>query len=170
MLSDPPLNDPIAVVEDRLQAQKFPKLILGWEYIKWLGELATTVGNAPERKAKVALTGLVASIGVTPLPIASLSAGVWRVSYRFRITRAGTVSSSLQLTLGWTEGGVPISASGAAVVTNTTSSVQWGTFLVRVDGNTPISYSTTYASVGATAMQHDLDLVAEALALDEVAA
>jgi hypothetical protein len=40
--------------------------------------------------------------------------------------------------------------------------------VIRVDANSPISFSTTYASVGATAMQYELDVIAEALAPDTV--
>jgi hypothetical protein len=85
------------------------------------------------------------------------------------VTRAGSVSSSLQFTLSWTDGAVAQSASGAAETGNVTTTKQMGTMPIRVDASTPISYSTTYADGGgAVSMQYSLDVILEAVALDTV--
>ena len=45
--------------------------------------------------------------------------------------------------------------------TNTTAKVLTGSWVLRVDQTTTITYATTYASVGATPMQYRLDVVVE---------
>lgn len=134
----------------------------------WLVELTTRLDNSANRIVSVArpATGeaaLEASIAPTSLPVPSTSSGLYRVTVYARITRAGTVSSSLIVTIGSTDGSVVCSQSGAALTTNTTASVQSVSFLVRRDQATAITYSTTYASAGATSAQYRLDLLVEAL-------
>ena len=46
---------------------------------------------------------------------------------------------------------------------NTTATVGSLTILVRVDEATAITYGTTYASVGGTTMQYELDVSCEQL-------
>ena len=85
-----------------------------------------------------------------------------RVSWVLRIVRAATVSSSAQITIAWTDGGQAMSAVQAAVTGNLVTSGQTGTLLVRHDPNTDVTAALTYASVGATAMRYDLDVITEA--------
>jgi hypothetical protein len=51
--------------------------------------------------------------------------------------------------------------AGAAMTSNTTTTVQSDTVLVAIDASTPLTYSTAYSSTGATAMAYSLWLVAE---------
>ena len=104
-----------------------------------------------------------ASIGSTSVYSSAIPAGLYRLAYYTRITRAATTSSSLTIAFGWTDGGVSQTFTGAAITGNTTTTYQQATVTFRADGNTPITYSTTYASVGATSMQHSLLIVLEQL-------
>ena len=79
------------------------------------------------------------------------------------ITTAATTSSSLTVTVGWTEGAVPLTVSGAAMTGNTTTTVQNATQVLQVDGSTPVTYATTHASSGATAMVYELTVLLEQL-------
>ena len=88
------------------------------------------------------------------------SAGVFRVSWFLRITQAATTSSSVAVTVAFTDG-VSLTVSGAAVTGNTTSTFQQQSVVVRCDANSSLSYSTTYSSVGATPMQYALSVVVE---------
>lgn len=108
------------------------------------------------------LTAQNASIATTSL-VAAATAGWYRISWYFRITTVGSVSSSLQVTITTTDGGVTITQSGAAATGNTTATVQSGSVLARVDPSTPISYSTTYASNAANEMEYSLFVSVEAL-------
>ena len=130
--------------------------------IDWVTTLASDVDQAPARLTTVTLTGQSASIGTTAFTIGVLAAGFYRVTPYARITQAGTVSSSLTVTLGWTESALALTADWAAVTGNTTGSVLTGPpALILVDQGTAVSYSTTYASAGATAMQYRLSLTVE---------
>lgn len=129
-------------------------------WVKYLTTQADTAGSSTVRLVTVSLTGQAASIGATALDLGSLSAGLYEVKYYARITRAATASSSLTVTFAWTDGGTSPSYSGAAITGNTTTTVQSGAIVLRVDSASPITYATTYASVGATTMQHSLYIVA----------
>jgi hypothetical protein len=109
----------------------------------------------------VSLTNQSASIGATDFSGGGLSAGLYRLTYYTRITQAATTSSSLTVTLDWQDGGVAPSISGAAITGNTTTTIQSNTVLVRIDGSSPVRYSTTYSSVGATPMKHSLYITLE---------
>lgn len=152
-LAQPPLNDDVVESAKKLTITK------AWE--NWLRTIATRVQNAAFTIISSALTGQVASIGLTSLiPLAS---GLYRVSYRFRVSTAAGVSSSLQFTVTTTEGSVVCTQTSAAYTGNLTTEPRSGSFLVKADPSSPLQYSVTYASNPAGAMIYDLDLRAEGL-------
>ena len=166
-LAGPPIYEAFAVAETQAEQKKIPKLVCNFNWLQWFGSLTSRADSAPERKTHVRAVAQVASIALTPLPLGSVPAGIYRVTYNFRVTTPGSVSSSLQFTLTWTDGGVVQTSSGAAETGNTTTTKQMGTMPIRSDGGVPISYSTTYGDGGgAVAMAYRLDIVLEALALD----
>jgi hypothetical protein len=126
--------------------------------------LTQQVDEGPTRAvANQIVTGRTAAISSTPFPTEALSPGVYRVSYYVAVMVPAGVSSSVQVAIAWTDSAVSKSAAGIAVTGNTTASTGTGTFLVRVDQATPISYSTSYASNPGGAMSYDLVLTLEAL-------
>ena len=176
-LEAPPLYDAIAVipgseygmVKPPRQASAWPKFQIGPEWLDHIDAIQRRVDRSPDRRVHVRLTGQVASIPTTALPLLTVDSGIYRITYYFRVTRAGSVSSSLTFTLTWTDGTIVIPRSGAAEAGNTTSTYQFGTFIVRSDQNQPISYATTYADCGgAVAMAYLLDVIVEQLAADSV--
>lgn len=137
-------------------------------FIDWMTALTTSVETSPSTYTPVSLTGQGASIGTTAIPTATLSEGLYRVTWSARITTpatTGAATSSLTVTLGWTDQGLACTVSGTAMTGNTTTTTQSGTQMVRVDGASPITYATTYASNTAGQMRYRLDLVLEALAV-----
>lgn len=107
-----------------------------------------------------------AAIAATPIVVVGrLQSGIYRISYYTRITQAATTSSSLTIVFNWTDGGVAQQVVGAALVGNTTTTLQQDRLMVRVDRNTSITYETAYASVGATPMQYRLHIALERLAM-----
>jgi len=104
-----------------------------------------------------------AAIATTPL-LTTTAAGLYRVTWYLRITQAAGVSSSVTVTIAWTESAVALSYSGAAVTGNTTTTTQSDTKLIRADGATPITYATAYASNPASVMTYRLDLIVERVA------
>ena len=149
----PPFSDFVVETTRRMTS--------AWQ--KWFGDLAASVGTIPSIINRVSLSTQAASIAATNFAGTTLAAGDYRATWYARITRAGTVSSTLTVTLGWTDGGVAQSYAGAAMTGNTTTTVQSGTFMLRSGAATSITYATTYGSVGATAMQYALDLTLEKL-------
>ena len=125
-------------------------------WIEYFNEITKTLDVQPRVLATVALTAQDASITATDMTDGTLSAGVYRVQYYARITRAATTSSSLTVSLSWTDGGVSPTFTGVAITGNTTLSFESRTQFIRIQANSPITFATTYASVGATSMQYSL--------------
>jgi hypothetical protein len=160
-----PLNDPIAnprrrglKPEDRDQNEG--KLSDVWiPYMQSQNSISSTAIR--QTTAPVSLSAQAASIGTTAIPTSSLASGLYRVTYYTRITTAAGTSSSLITTFTWTDGGISCSLSSAALTGNTTSTVGTGSALINIDASSPISYSTTYASVGAPVMAYSLYITLE---------
>lgn len=100
---------------------------------------------------------------VTAALVASTSSPLYRVSYDVRISQAAGVSSSVTVTIGFTQGGVAQTYVGAALTGNTTTSKQTDSFLIRPDAGTVITIAVAYASVGAPVANYEADFVAEAI-------
>lgn len=126
----------------------------------WLRGVVDALNAAPQVQTRVTGTPTGATIPSTVLLADTGSAGVFRVSWFLRITQAATTSSSVAVTVAFTDG-VSLTVSGAAVTGNTTSTFQQQSVIVRCDANSSLSYSTTYSSVGATPMQYALSVVVE---------
>lgn len=142
---------------------RMPGLFVSDEWLRWLTAVLNAIGAAAQKVGTVGLTTQGAAIASTSIPTPTLGAGLYRVSFYARITRAATVSSSLTVTVSWVDGGVTCSQSFVAVTGNTTATTQSGSVLVRADEATSINYATAYASSGATSMQFSLDVRTEAI-------
>lgn len=162
-----PLSDPIARPRNRALAQGKRDASEGTltdVWIPYFQSQNSIVATALRQAAvPVELSDQSASIGVTAIPADSLAPGLYRVTWYARITRAATTSSSLVVTFSWTDGGIACSTSSAALTGNTTSTSGTGSALMNIDQASPVSYSTTYGSVGATTMQHSLAIVLETI-------
>ena len=168
VLESPPYTTPPVEAVDRQAQTRLPRLQFEKKWIDWLNVLNEAVDEKPTRKAKVRLVGQTASLGLTPLPLSSVGPGVWRFNYTTRITTPAGVSSSLIVEVTWTEGGIVQTRASAALTGNLTTTVLGETFPIRVDANTPISYSTTFVSTPAGGA-YSLDVAGEELAMDEAA-
>lgn len=158
-----PWNTPIVQLDPQT-FKPLPGFTMSKDFGNWFfASLVQPIANAPQFYPTVALTGQSASIGTTPIPLPSLATGLYRLTYYARITTADAVSSSLTVTLTWTDGGVSPSFSGAAMTGNTTTTAQSGSAMVQIDAASPISYSTTYASNTPAAMQYRLTILVEAV-------
>lgn len=122
------------------------------------GPISTSVQTLP----KVALTAQTAAIATTPIPLPVLAAGYYRVTYYIRITTPASINSSVTLTINWTESGVSLSTSTAAITGNLVTTVSTGTVMLAIDGATAISYQTAYAS-NAAGMAYRLTIAVESM-------
>lgn len=145
-----PLRNPLTVVNGYVSTL--------WR--DWFTALRDLLNTAPARVFSTHLTAQNTSL-TTTTALTVPETGIYRLSYTARITQAATVSSSLTVTLGWTDTGVACSQAGAAMTGNTTTTVQSGSVVVYADAGSPVTYSTTRASVGATSMTYALAVLIE---------
>ena len=138
------------LVQDRLDPRWEQYLRSLLDVPEWLG-----VAEVVDQAAAIASTPIVV--------VGRLAAGIYRISYYARITRAAGISSSLTVRFNWTDGSVAQFELGAAMIGNTTATVQQNRLMVRVDRDTSITYETGYASVGVPTMQYSLRIALERL-------
>jgi hypothetical protein len=117
--------------------------------------------------AEASLAGQAAAIGTTTLyAVPSGRGGLYRVSYYLKVTTAASASSSVTLIVGWTDrdDSVVLTTSSASPANEVGGrGVLVGSWMLDVAGSTNITFATTYASSGATAMAYKLTLRLEAL-------
>lgn len=89
--------------------------------------------------------------------------GTYRVTYYLRKTVADGVSSSLTFTWGWTEDGVPLTSSAAALTLDTTAASQSGSLVVEADAATDLTYAVSYASNTPARMTYRIRVTTEFL-------
>jgi hypothetical protein len=160
-----PLYDPIALPK-RPQFKPWQKdpqeglLTDTWQ--KFFQYQSDVVNTNPSRVAIVTLENQGATIGATAFPLLTVVGGLYRVTYYTRVTRAATVSSSLTVTVNFTDA-LAQTWNGAAMTGNTLTTWQTGTIMVYTDQGSPFTYATTYASVGATSMLYSLRMTVEQL-------
>jgi len=159
-----PVQDPIATPRRRNlgkgEIDQFEGLIT-FEWLRSLGQLQTQVSQGPTRVSSERLAEQAAAIPATDISGGALNAGLYRLSYYARITQAAGVSSSLTITLSFTDGGIPQSFTFAAMTGNTTTTIQSETKVIEADANTPIRYAVAYASAGAPVMKYRLSVSLE---------
>ena len=129
----------------------------------FLDALLQTVNQQPTRIDTVTVEAEDAAIGATGLSLGTTSQGLFRVSWFLRVVVPGTVSGEVTLAFRAVDGGVNYVQSGALLNGNTTATVQSGSFIIRRDQGTAVTYETSYASVGATQMAYDLQIVVESV-------
>lgn len=162
-IAAPPVNDSLVQTDPLVPSRRDP-FFIAREWLVWLQDaLATRVQQAPAILTSVVLTNQSASIGATPIPLRSTSAGLYRVSVYARITTVDAVSSSLTISIGWTESAIPLTLSGAAMTGNLVTTVQSFSLIVQADANAPLNYSTAYISNTPAMMKYRLTVTCESL-------
>lgn len=161
-LPSPPLNSSVIELDPKDPQRRTP-FIMDKVWAIWLQDsFVPRVESGTQLWYAATLTNRSASIPVTPIPLGSVPAGLYRVSYYARVTQAATVFSSLSVAVQFTETTVSLSKASAAITGNLTTTILTDPpFLIRVDSGSSISYSTTYASVGGVPMKYRLDIVLE---------
>ncbi len=146
-IANPPTQSSLIETNDQIPTRKDP-FYMAKSWIVWLFEsLVPRVQQASQLLlAQAMLTGKHASIGSTSLPLAILAAGRYRTSWYVRITTPDTLGSSVQVTIGWTEGGQPLTLSGSVLNGNVVTAVEIASLLLVVDRATAITYATTWAA------------------------
>lgn len=96
-----------------------------------------------------------ASIGSATLFPAAVGPALYEINYYIVVTQAATTSSSIVATWSWTDdkGAQTFATTTPA---NTLGAFAQGTFILQSVKNVAVSFSTTYASSGATSMQYSI--------------
>lgn len=159
----PPYKAPITDVSvDPATGQPRSNGLVSSGWLNWFSGLVAQLDTTGQRLRAIALPDQSAAIANTPIPVGSLAGGLYRLTWFARITTPGTVSSSFELFVDFTDGGIACEVRGGALATNTIDSVKSGVLVVRSDPGSPISYSTAYSTSGATPMEYSLSLSLEA--------
>jgi hypothetical protein len=130
---------------------------------KWLLAQSQVIQNSPQVLKVLNLTSQTASITTTNFTLGALASGTFRVSWNARVTIPAGTSSSLSVTIGYTDLGIPITRTSTAITGNTTTTVQSDFVVFPSDSSSPISYATTYASNPAAAMTYEVRFIVEQL-------
>ena len=168
-----PVTSPVITTEiDPTSGGDLQTGLVSSTWFEYFLQMQDRAENSAHAVAKVfdTLTDQSAAIAATSLTISTptglttkLSKGLYRVSTYARITQAASTSSSLTVTLGWTDGTVACTSSGSAVTGNTTATPGSQSVVIRSDADGSVTYATAYSSSGGTAMQYRLDIVLEQL-------
>lgn len=137
--------------------------LMTFPWVQWEQQIVQAVNAAPQQITSVSLTGQASAITTTAINQPSVLEGTYRATYYVRKSQAATTNSTLTVTLGWTDGGVDCTGSGAALTLNTTAANQQGSFLFNADEDSDMTYAVAYGSTGAQSMQFDLTIIIEAI-------
>jgi hypothetical protein len=121
---------------------------------------AAQLASSPTQVNRIAQSSLSAAVPTTDLAGVTVVGGLYEVRTYQQIRTADGVSSSLQVTLGWTYLGVAQTETFAALTGDTTTTHLTGpTKTFRSDAGTPITYAVAYASNTPAKMKYALDLI-----------
>jgi hypothetical protein len=132
------------------------------DWTRWLLALFGVVSSQPTvLGTRVNKTAQNASIGLTAFPTPALTGGLVRVSWYLRITTVDPVSSSVSVTIGYTESGLALSVTTTPLTSNTLASVLTGTALLMTDQASSVTYRTTSVSNTPGTMKYRFAAVVE---------
>jgi len=92
------------------------------------------------------------------------SKGIFKITYYAVVTRAATTSSSVTAAFGFTDDSGAQTTAATASPTNTLGNFVQGDITVELAAGADLTFATTYASSGATSMQHSLYIAVQRLA------
>ena len=141
----PPLSD--AVVNRAPGVLTVP-----WQ--QWMSRMPETFHAIPSVINSVVLNDQEADIAPTDLAETTLTEGIYRVCYFTHIHRPATGSSSLVITIAWTDDDGPHSKVGATINGNSQTTSQDGVIILYSAPGELVTYEVAYNSVGATTMQY----------------
>lgn len=136
-----PIVDEIGRINDFMRRR--------WEQVRSLGSQVPSVSDG------VSELGLSDALATTAVASALSTGGIYLVSYYIRKTVADGVSSSLTVTISWTEHGQVLTKTFAALTTDTTGANQADLYPIYADANTDISIAIAYASNTPNAMHYN---------------
>lgn len=110
--------------------------------------------------ASISLKALSAALGLTNAFVSTQS-GLYRLQYYLRVMSPDGVSSSVQLTIGWTESGYGLTLAEPALTSDSINLPQVGIVLLPLDAASPLTIQTAYSSNTPNKMLYELLLTVE---------
>lgn len=145
--------DPIPIGEQITDQQGGITLFfrLRWEALRARFSLTPTV-------ASIAFSGATAISAplVTTTLYTTLNAGLYRISTYVRIAVADGVASAIQVTIGWTESSLALTALGTNLIGDTTGTLDTKSYLLQVDAPTNLTIAASYSSNTPNKMKANL--------------
>lgn len=130
---------------------------LSQEAINWLLPLTNSVNAAPEQIGEfIDLDNQTDAIPPTDFVGGDIVTGLYALSICSRVETPDGVSSSVQVTITYTWGGVIQTFVGTLVNGNTTTSTSQDSAPLWIDEGTSVTYETSYASNTPNAMAYSL--------------
>lgn len=165
-----PIDEPIGLFDpDFIKRFKLDPKQVGVEINpRWFDyidqDIKARLNVAPAQTGGIVVKeGLTAAQPVTPIQMPSFGKGRMRVNVHVKVRQAAGLNSQILVTIGYTNNGVACSLSTTNLTTNTTASVESMVKTLKMDANSPITWSSTYVSAGAPVMSYDVDIEVEAL-------
>lgn len=162
------LPDRVNVVAKPLPEVKGSNWTMHDTWLRWIRTLVATINGTTQRIGSVvSVTDQSVAIPLTVFAVAEpgLTRGMYRVSMYSRITQAAGMSSSLDLTVEWVDGGVTCSYTTPSEIGNLTDGVVTVNQLIHADAGSDIRYAVGYASAGVPSMEYSLAVVVEDVAV-----
>lgn len=160
----PPFTDPWVDADGYLDSN-----VMNWFLITLLPALALSPSVSNAGSPPLVLSAQTDAVPTTPIPVGTLSTGLYRVSVWMRITDPDGVSSSVTPQVTYPSSGT-VSGAPLTTCTETAKSALTSdavdepfsyTFLVQVDAPGPISFSTLYMSNTPNAAEYEVELTVE---------
>lgn len=124
-------------------------------WLQYFAQQSQDISSSSRRLVLPILNDQNASIGATSLSGDQLPAGMYRVTWFVHITTPGAVSGTVIVTTAFTHDGASRSFVGDTV-DQAVNRVGSGSDSFLIDGGSPITYATTYASNAAGQMRYTL--------------
>lgn len=167
-----PIGDPISEPRKDFAGQSLADVI---QYIKaqdssgfitqtWLrffSNQQAVISSSPIRIGSVTAANQSAAIGATDISGGTLAGGLYRWSYYIRPVVAAGATSTYTVSWDWVDKGVVETFTATAVTSNSVTSWQSDSRMIRADGASPIRYAVAYGSTGAPAMSYDAVFILE---------
>ena len=130
-------------------------------WLRFFSNQQAVISSSSVRLASVPFASQSAAIGATDISGGTLAGGMYRWSYYIRPVVAAGATSTYTVSWDWVDKGVVETFTATAVTTNSVTSWQSDSRLIRADATSPIRYAVAYGSTGVPAMSYDAVFVLE---------
>jgi hypothetical protein len=141
-----------------------PQSIVTSDWLLWFFAIYGILTSSTQTVGTpLALTGQGAAIGLSTLTLPALQNGRYRVSWYIHISAPDGAGSSVQLTIGFTQGAQALTKTFPAITGDTLTTFDQASMFILIDQNTGITYQTAYSSTTPGKMKYSLNIAVESV-------